>query len=98
MSNSILEALFHGKIDPWGRELMHSPKRIELVQKIQDEKAYFTGKMSDDERKRFERLEDLYGLANEDDEADIFAHGFTLGVLIMQAVWDRWEGIANEQV
>lgn len=93
---SILEALFYGKIAPFERGVKHSPERAEVEHKIQEEKEFFKSELSHDLHQRFTALEDLYNRASDDEEIDIFTHGFTIGALIMLEVMAGKEGIINE--
>ena len=90
---SIFKALIYGRINPWDRRIIHSSERKEIEQKIEAEKGYFIERMSPDDYKRFEALESLYFQVSVDEDIDIFTHGFTMGVLIMQAVSAKQEDI-----
>ena len=96
MSNSVLAALFNGKIIPWERKCNRSSERRELEQKIESEKQYFLEKMPLDDRERFEQLFNIFCEATFDEEVDIYAHGFTLGSLMMVEVMEKKEDIINE--
>lgn len=93
---SIIEALFDGKIIPWERRSIHTPERKALEEKIEKEKKYFTQKMSLDDCKRFEELENLYQEVAFDEELGIYSHGFTLGALLLMEVMRKKEDIINE--
>ena len=96
MGNSIFEAMFYGKIIPWERRKTLNAERNEVEQNIKAGMDYFMEKLSPDDRQRIDELVSLYTQAGEDDDVDIFAYGFTMGVCIMLAVSDRWEGMVNE--
>lgn len=89
MLYSIMEALFDGGIIPWERRRRMSKERKAIEEKIQREKRYFVEKMSLDDCQRFEALEALYGEAAHDEETDTYAHGFTLGAMLMLEVMEK---------
>jgi hypothetical protein len=89
MSKSILESLYHGKISPYSRPAVSTPERKELAKRIQAEKEYFTGKMSPDDIRRFDNLEDLLSADFHNENADIFSNGFSLGALLMLEIMER---------
>lgn len=60
MSYSIMEALFDGRIIPWERRCTITPEHRALVDKIGKEKSHFIEKMSLDDCKRFDELEQLF--------------------------------------
>ena len=93
MPYSIMEALFNGKIIPWERRNANSAERKALEGRIESEKRYFLEKMSLDDCQRFNELENLYVKAAYDEEVEIYAHGFTLGALLMLEVTERKETI-----
>lgn len=96
MTNPIMKALFNGEIAPWERSNTMSAERKSLEEKIQNEKRYFIEKMSPDDCKRFDALEELYSDATLDEEDEIFAHGFTLGALLMMEIMAKKEDIIHE--
>ena len=96
MSDSILEALFNGKIAPWQRKCTYSPERVKLERIIESEKQYFCKKMSSDDLMRFEELQNLFMKAAYDEELDIYLHGFTLASLIATEVMGKKQDIINE--
>lgn len=63
--------------------------------KIESEKRYFMEKMSLDDCKRFQELEGLYETAAHCEEVDLYAHGFTLGTLLMLEVLEKKESLLN---
>ena len=92
----MLTALFNGKIAPWERKFNHSPNRSKLEKKIESETQYFNEKLSSDDCQRLEKLFNLLGQANCDEEVDVYLHGFTLGSLMMMEVMDKKGDIINE--
>jgi len=90
-----MEALFDGKIIPWERRNAYSAERIALEKAIESEKQYFRGKMSLEDRRRFEALENLFSDAAYDEEVEIYSHGFTLGALLMLEVTAKEKSVVN---
>ncbi|MCL2343404.1 MAG: hypothetical protein FWC62_05865 [Firmicutes bacterium] len=95
MAYSILEALFNGKIIPWERRGIQTPEYKELRKKIETGRQYFTEKMSSDDYLRFQELEALYSDADSEEEINVYAHGFTLGVLLMVEAMSKIKDIIN---
>lgn len=96
LSYSIMEALFDGRIIPWERPGNMTAERLEIEEKIRQEKRYFMGNMSADDQARFERLEDLYSCAVHSEEIGIYSHGFTLGAMLMLELMQSKEAILAE--
>ena len=96
MAYSIMEALFSGKVVPWGSRSPMSAERRALEKKIETEKRYFIEKMSLDDCQRFQALEKLFDDVALDEEIGIYSHGFTLGSLLMMEVMENKEAILNE--
>lgn len=95
MSFPIMEALFNGRIIPWERSNADTPERKALEEKIEHEKRHFVEKMSMDDCKRFQDLENLYLQSSFDEQEQIYIHGFTLGALLMMEVMENKEGVIN---
>jgi hypothetical protein len=84
---SILHELYGGEINPYENISVSSNECRAVNRKIQAEKRYFTERMSEDDRKRFEALENLYGDSSEMETQKAFCEGFKLGALLMCAVF-----------
>ncbi|MCL2857599.1 MAG: hypothetical protein FWE19_07790 [Oscillospiraceae bacterium] len=84
-----MEALFDGRVIPWERRVELTGKRKSALQKIESEKRYFIEKMSLDDCRRFEEFEGLLVSEHHCEDVDTYAHGFTLGALIMMEVLDK---------
>ncbi|WP_050699219.1 DUF6809 family protein [Anaeromassilibacillus senegalensis] len=91
----IIEALFDGQIIPWERRADVTAEHRAVNKKIEDEKRYFMEKMSLDDCKRFQKLESLYETAVHCEDVDLYAHGFTLGTLLMLEVLEKKESLLN---
>lgn len=96
MSRSLFEALFYGRISTWERKVTLTPERKELERKIESEKRHFIEKMSLDDVQRFEKLENLYVQSSEENDVDVFSHGFIMGSLIMLEVLAGRDSVINE--
>lgn len=93
---SIMEALYNGKIIPWERRARRSDEHKEIERCIECERRHFTKEMSPEECMRFEQLENLYLTANCCDEADLYSHAFSLGMLLMFEALERGEDMIGE--
>lgn len=89
MPKSILESLYYGKISPYSRPNADTPERRERAKKIQAEKEYFTEKMSPEDVRRFENLEDLLSADFHAENADVFSNGFALGAMLMLEIMKK---------
>lgn len=95
MRKSILETLFYGELRPQERTVIKSLEEIELEYKIEIAKKYFTEKMSEEDCKHLQDLEDLYIQEVNFTEVNIFSYGFSLGALMMIETLGK-EGVINE--
>ncbi|MDR0286957.1 MAG: hypothetical protein LBI03_04510 [Clostridiales bacterium] len=91
MMESILRGLFNGKIIPWERHEKSSPELLKVVRKLESEEKYFTEKMSLDDCQRFQAFTDLQAELLSAEEDNIFAYGYSLGVLMMVDVMKEAE-------
>ena len=78
--------MYDGKIDPWQRHNRCSAEQLKLVRKIADEEKYFEDKLTPDDFGRLQALFTMYSEVSEMDECEIYAYGFSVGLLIMQDV------------
>lgn len=85
--STVLHDLYYGRISPWERRPVCNEESLELGRKIEDEKRYFVQKMSLDNCRRFQELENLYTQCSDIDQLDVFSNGFKLGVKFMVAVF-----------
>lgn len=95
MSGEILHGLFSGKIIPWERPNPNSAKQRELLQKLDSEERYFSGKMSPEDCARFQEFTRLQMELASEEEEHVFAYSFTLGMLLMMDVAKEAETICN---
>lgn len=95
-SESIIEELYYGRIAPYERKIQHSPKQFETVEKMDNIEDYFKEKMAADDYERLNLLKKLYIETSEDEEIEVFTHGFTIGVLIMLEVFGHKDKVINK--
>ncbi|MDL2258160.1 hypothetical protein LJC42_03245 [Eubacteriales bacterium OttesenSCG-928-K08] len=84
---SILHELYGGEINPYENTSVSSNDYRRINRKIQAEKRYFAERMSEDDCKRFEALENLYSDSSEMETQKAFCEGFKLGALLLCAVF-----------
>ena len=85
--SSILNDLYYGRVSPWERRPVRSTESREINRKIENEKRYFVQKMSLDDCRRFQELENLYTQSSGIEQLDAFSCGFKLGTELMIAVF-----------
>jgi len=98
MSKTLLQQLYDGEIYPAEVIRCKTPEYKELNHKISDETEYFMERLSPDDWKRFEKLEDMkcdrsdaYVFAN-------FTYGFRLGVgLMIEALANGGELVREDE-
>jgi hypothetical protein len=93
--DSILRGLYNGSIIPWERHEKSSPELLKIVRKLESEERYFTEKMSPDDCQRFEAFNGLQADLLSAEEDNIFAYGYSLGVLMMMDVMKEAETITE---
>jgi len=96
MHKSIFEALYYGKINPSERKVRSTPEKGNIECKIQALKSYFHKELSAEDYERIEKLETLYTEYHDCENVNLFAHGFTVGALLMLEVSAGLEGVINE--
>ena len=79
--------LYHGRFSAWQRRPVRTDENRALNRKIEDEKRYFSQKMSLDDFQRLIALENLYTESSDYEQTDAFAYGFKLGTTLMCAVF-----------
>jgi len=97
MPRNILHNLYNGEFKAWERRPVRTAESIAISRKIENEQRYFMQKMSLDDCKRFQELEDLYHSSSHFEQMDAFSYGFKLGTILMCAVYlDDGEPQFNE--
>jgi len=79
--------LYHGRYSAWERRPNRTDENRAVNRKIEDEKRYFSQKMSLDDFQRLIALENLYTDASDFEQVDAFTYGFKLGTTLMCAVY-----------
>ena len=96
MHKSIFEALYYGKINPSERKVRATPEKNDIERTIQALKNYFRKEFSAEDYERLEELENLYTEYHDCENINLFAHGFTVGALIMLEVSAGVQIVVNE--
>jgi len=84
---NILHELYFGRVSRWERRVNRTNEELAVENKIQNEKKHFSQILSDEEYKRLNELEKLYGQFRDFDDMRTFHYAFRLGVMIMFAVF-----------
>ena len=85
----MLREMYNGKIIPYERRNRLAAEQLEIVHKIDAEEKYFVEKLSSDDCERFKALSNLYSMLSTSDESEIFAYGFSVGMLLMVDVMNE---------
>ena len=85
--DSILKDLFNGKIYPYENLVPQEPEYPALKQKTKEENTYFYSVISDDDRKRFEDLENMKTTLSDMESVEAFSRGFRLAVRLITDVY-----------
>jgi len=93
---SILRGLYNGKIIPWERHEEHGPEFLKVIGKIESEERYFIERMSLDDCQRFGAFSNLQSELLSMEEDNVFAYGFTLGMLMAMDVMKEAKTILGE--
>ena len=85
---SILEELHDGAVYPAELICPTDPEYRPMNQKISEEIDYFTSKMSEEDGKRFDKLDELFSRSSYMYATASFIYGFRLATLIMIEVYN----------
>jgi len=85
---SIFEELYNGSVHPAEQICSTDPEYCPVNQKISEEIDYFTAKLSEEDSKRFEKLEQLFGWSSHMHATASFVYGFRLSTLMMIEVYN----------
>ena len=83
---NILQDLYDGHISYEERPYIRTIEEKAVDRKIEDEKRYFIEKMSLDDCKRFQELENLYTQSSDYGQYNAFSYGFKLATALMCTV------------
>lgn len=85
---NILHDLYCGHISSFAELPFIATAEVKALQRnIEDERRYFTSKMSLDDCKRFQDFENLILQSTDDCEFRSFAYGFKLATMLMCSVY-----------
>jgi len=84
---NILHSLCNGHLPGWHRHRSGIEKTKALTQKIEKEQQYFASILSDDDFKRFKKLDHLHGKRNAIKYMDTYINAFKMGAMLMCAVF-----------
>lgn len=87
--NSILRGLYLGKVIAWERPDPLSEKHLETIRRMEAEEQYFLAKLSREDGERFRTLSRMQGELLSENEDNLFAYGFSLGLLLMLDVAEQ---------
>ena len=82
----MLRELYYGKLIPWERHYRNDAKQLEIMRKTAEEEKYFEETLTPDDFQRLQALFSMYSKIFELDEYEIYSHGFSAGMLLMQDV------------
>jgi hypothetical protein len=86
---SILEELYNGSVYPAEQVCPTDPEYRIVNREIGEIKQYLKGKLSEEDKQRFEELEELFCRSSSMESTDIFVCGFRLAALIMIEVYSK---------
>ena len=86
--NSFMKALYYGEISPWERDRPKDPEYTEITRKIIDIQANFRNTLSPKQWDQVEELGNLYAKSFSIENAEVFTHGLSIGILLMVDVLD----------
>jgi len=84
---NILHDLYYGRVSCTERPYIRTAEIKAVDNKIEDEKRYFSSKMSLNDCERFQELDNLYSLSNDYSQFNSFSYGFRLATMLMCAVF-----------
>ncbi len=88
MNESVLNAIFHGRLFPWEGKPVTTPTQQDLTRKLELERNHFEETMSPYERGRFDQyhclLEEHATQEIGSAEFDLFMLGIAVGIDIME--------------
>lgn len=93
---SILEDLYNGKIYPFESIVPQDKAYRTTNREISEMREYFAAKLSQEDKEKFKRLNDLIHQSTYMESYENFTYGFRLGVLIMCDVLAGYEQLTTE--
>ena len=83
---NILHKFFHGQVN-WSSQCSDTAKTKAITHKIESERLYFASIMSDENFKRFKKLEKLHRERNSVKYMETYINAFKTGAAIMCALF-----------
>lgn len=80
---SLLKQLYDGEFDPGEHIVSSDPERLSRLRKIGDEIEYISGRLSDSDKTRFDKLLDLMSDSEYLGGCAEFSYGLRTGILLM---------------
>jgi len=93
--NSFMKALYYGEISPCERDRPKDPEYTEVSRKIIDIQTNFRNTLSPKQWEQIEELEILYAKSFSFENADVFAYGLNMGILLMVDVLDFQDKLSS---
>lgn len=88
---SIIEELYNGNLCPVENMIPPNPDYRQICRKIGDEREYFVGILSDADRERFKKCNELVYEYEKMVEFTNFSNGLRIGLMLGFEVF-HWEG------
>lgn len=95
--DSIIKALFRGEIMPEEWIVPDEPAYWPAERAISDEKEYFEERLTQEDKARFKKLDDLYCQSMTLYGAQSFQYGFKLGAMLMVDVFTGKEEVVRDK-
>lgn len=86
---SILEELYNGSVYPAEQVCPTDPEYRIVNREIGEIKQYLKSKLSEEDKQKFEELENLYCQSTSMESTDIFVCGFRIATMIMIEVYSE---------
>ena len=84
--SGLLEALYHGRVQPAARRVPDCADQLRLSGKISAEQKYLAGLLPPEEAARLEAFVSLHMEAEQLSVCDSFVYGFRLGARLMNEI------------
>lgn len=97
MKQDFLSDLYYGRYRPFERRTHKSPEHAAVDKQIDNERNYFSTRLSPDDYKRFLDLEDLFIRSSGFNSIDIFAYGLRFGAKFMDVILAEEETPTDEK-
>ena len=94
---NILHELYFGRVSRWERRVNRTAEEMAVENKIQAEKKHFSQVFSDENYKRLNELEKLYGQFRDFEDMRTFNYAFRLGAMLMCAVFSEEDEEYDEE-